>query len=164
MPAKKPMADQQRTVFPMSTGKSRTGTTGQDYVDKLPEGITDEDIKAKYGKVVWCKFYACKFNTVVEGLQRTTGTLRNNPDFNPITVKDHIWKGICIKDEIAIDFSTVDSGKVKTKVPSCYMSSTDSRQHMDWAKMLQSDGTPYGGSIESRTFEHDWDKHGNWEE
>lgn len=164
MAAKKPMADEKTSTFALSTGEKKSAPTGVEYVDKLPEGKTYEDIKAEYGKVVWCKYTACKFNVAVTDLQRTTGTIRKNPSYKPFNETDHVWKGICNRNEIAIDFSTVrTTSGIKQNVPSCYVSSVDTRTHQDWAKLLQSDGTPYGGSIESRTFDHDWDKHGNWE-
>ena len=28
-----------------------------EYEDKLPEGVTEEDVQAKFGKLVWCEFY-----------------------------------------------------------------------------------------------------------
>jgi len=135
-----------------------------DYVDKLPEGMSEADVLAKYGKVVWCKYFACFYNKEVEDLQRTTGTLRKNTSFVPINEKDATWTGVCTRSEIGIDFSVVrtQSG-LKQKVPSCHVSSASSRgERHDWSKLLQSDGTPYGGSTESRTAEHDWDKHGDW--
>ena len=164
MAAKKPMADSKSSTFEVSTGKVQKPTSAE-YVDKLPEGMKYEDAKEKYGIMVWCKYTACKSNQTVEDLQRTTGTIRKNPSYKPISEREHVWKGICTRNEIAIDFSSVFSvSGIKQNVPSCFVSSVDTRQHQDWSKMLQSNGTPYGGSTESRTFEHDWDKHGNWEE
>ena len=29
--------------------------------DKLPEGMTEEDLRAKYAKLVWCEYYGCKW-------------------------------------------------------------------------------------------------------
>jgi hypothetical protein len=163
MATRKPMADSKSSMFPLSTGDVKAKPTGVEYVDKLPEGMTYEDIKEKYGKVVWCKYAACRYNTQVDDLQRTTGTIRNNPSYKPFDEAEHIWRGICTRDEIAIDFTSVISKTgIKQNVPSCYVASTDSRSHQDWSKLLQSDGTPYGGSTESRTLEHDWDKHGDW--
>jgi|TARA_R110000851_G_scaffold214940_2_gene367635 hypothetical protein len=164
MSAKKPMADEKTSTFAVSTGEKKSPPASAEYVDKLPEGKTYDDIKAERGIIVWCKYAACKSNQQVEGLQRTTGTIRKNPSYKPIGESEHIWKGICTRNEIAIDFTSVRTvSGVKQNVPSCFVSSVDTRQHQDWSKMLQNDGTPYGGSTESRTFEHDWDKHGNWD-
>jgi len=137
----------------------------KEYIDKLPEGKTEADIRAEYGKLVWCRFTACTYNQEVEGLQRTTGTIRKNPSFKPINEQTAVWDRLCTRSpEIAIDFATIKSTTgLKTKVPSCYVSSSSSKgERHDWSKLLQSDGTPYGGSTESRTLEHDWDKHGDW--
>ena len=164
MAAKKPMADSKSSTFSVSTGEKPSTSTGVEYVDKLPEGKTYEDIKEQYGKIVWCRYLACKSNQPVEGLQRTTGTIRKNPSYKPFTEAEHVWKGICTRNEIAIDFTSVRTKTgIKQNVPSCYVSSVDTRQHQAWSKLLQSDGTAFGGSTESRTFEHDWDKHGNWD-
>ena len=136
-----------------------------DYVDKLPEGKTEADIRAEYGKLVWFRFKACAYNQEVEGLQRTTGTIRKNSGFKPLNEATEVWTGLCTRTpEIAIDFATITTpGGYKQKVPSCHVSSSRSKgERHDWSKLLQSDGTPYGGSTESRTAEHDWDKHGDW--
>ena len=46
------------------------------YEDTFPDEVsTLEDVKAKYGVVVWCKYIGCKSNQEIKGLQRTSGTL-----------------------------------------------------------------------------------------
>ena len=57
----------------------------RDYKDSFPDDLqTLEDVKQKYGKVVWCQYTKCKFNEEVEGLQRTTGTLLKNTSYAPL--------------------------------------------------------------------------------
>jgi len=156
------MADNFKMYVSKDGSKEETPTV---YEDRLPDGVSEEDLKAEYGKLVWCKFRACMYNQEVEGLQRTTGTIRKNSGFKPLSEKDAVWTGLCTRtSEIAIDFTTITTpGGYKQKVPSCHVSSSNSKgERHDWSKLLQSDGTPYGGSTESRTAEHDWDKHGDW--
>ena len=40
--------------------------TSREYKSTLPEGMTDENLREAYGKVVWCKFTDCKYNTQIE--------------------------------------------------------------------------------------------------
>ena len=136
--------------------------TSREYKSTLPEGMTDENLREAYGKVVWCKFTDCKYNTQVEGVQRTTSDITNNSSFKPISEKDHIWDSICVRNEIALEFTVITSNNVKHKIPACYVASSDSRKKMDWSKLLQSDGTPYGGNIESQNPAHMAFSDGGW--
>ena len=122
------------------------------YEDTFPEDLpTMEDVKAKYGKVVWCKYTKCQFNEEVEGLQRTTGTILKNRTYNPISEQEHPWPGICTKDEIGIKFDEVRTASgTKFKVPTCFSAVTGVSGHMDFSKLLQGDGTPFGGNIDSQ--------------
>ena len=124
----------------------------REYKDKFPDDLkTLEDVKQKYGKVVWCQYTKCKFNEAVQGLQRTSGTLLKNRAYVPINEQEHIWANICTRDEIGIKFDTVvtASGN-KFKVPSCFSSVSGVSGHKDWSSLLQGDGSPFGGSIESQ--------------
>jgi len=122
-----------------------------EYKDKFPEELpTFEDVKEKYGVVVWCKFTACKNNEQVKGLQRTTGTVLKNKAYNPINEQEHIWDGVCTKNEIAIKYDTVTVGSSKIKVPSCFSAATGASGHMDFSKFLKTDGSPLGGNIDSQ--------------
>ena len=124
------------------------------YEDKFPEGTTFEDLKEKHGVVIWCKYYACVHNKQFKDTQRTTGTLRKDSNFKPIAERENVWQGLCTREEIGIDFKTFFSNGAKFKVPACYNAATNETGHMDFSKLLQSDGTPYGGSIESQNPEH----------
>ena len=158
MVSKKGILENPKKQFP-------TGTTGKTtdaaleavvYEDTLPEGMTAEDFKEKYAKVVWCSFYECKYNQNVKGAQRTKGTAMHNEQYKPIgTPANNTFRGVCSRDEIAVDFKTwTMPGGAKVKVPSCFVTTAERFDgHMDWSKMLQPDGTPYGGSLESQSAE-----------
>ena len=134
-------------VFYMK-GKTETSV---EYVDKLPEGMTAQEFKKQYGVVVWCDYFGCKYNAQVADTQRTTGKLLNKRGYQPLGQDAGVWRGLCTRGEIGIQFDQVitASGN-KQKIPHCFTSSTTKTGHLDFAKFLQSDGTPYGGSIESR--------------
>ena len=56
------------------------------------------------------------------------------------------------KKEIGIRFKTIISSTgIKQKVPECFNGTTNSTGRMDMSRFLQSNGTPYGGSIESQS-------------
>ena len=125
----------------------------RDYKDKFPKGMkTLEDVKKEYGTVVWCKYLKCKNNKEVEGLQRTSGTILGNRAYNPINAQEHVWEGICTKSEIAIKYDEiVTASGTKFKVPSCFSAVTGVSGHIDFSRLLQPDGSPFGGSIESQS-------------
>ena len=122
------------------------------YKDEFPKSLpTLEEVKKKYGVVVWCKYVGCKSNQEVKGLQRTSGTILKNRTYNPINEQEHIWEGICTRDEIAIKYNEVHtSGGAKIKVPSCFSASTKATGHIDFSRFLNSDGSPLGGNIDSQ--------------
>jgi len=123
-----------------------------EYKDKFPKNLpTFEDVKAKYGKVVWCKYTGCQHNLRVKGLQRTTGTLLKNRTYSPLNEQEHIWDSICTRDEIGIKYDEfVTPRGARIKIPSCFSSVTGVSGHMDFSKLLQSDGSPLGGNIDSQ--------------
>ena len=145
------MADKPKTYY-MNTGKKRPQKSV--YEDKLPDDKSLEEFRKARGTVVWCKYYECVHNKQFENTQRTTGTIRKKTNFNPISKQEHIWKGVCTRDEIGINFETFFSSGAKFKVPACFVAGTNKTGYMDFSKFLQSDGTPYGGSIESQNPEH----------
>ena len=123
----------------------------RDYEDKFPEELpTLEDVKEALGVVVWCKFNDCKYNQEVQGLQRISGTILKNSTYSPLAEQEAIWSGICTRDEIAINYTTVVTQKEKIKVPSCFVAATTKSGHIDFSKLLQPDGSPFGGNISSQ--------------
>ena len=124
----------------------------REYENSFPEELpTLEDVKQKYGVVVWCKFFDCKNNLEVKELQRISGTLLKNRTYSPINEQEHIWTGVCTRDEIAINYTaTITSKGNKIKVPSCFVAATNKTGHIDFSRFLNSDGSPLGGNIDSQ--------------
>ena len=124
----------------------------REYSDVFPDDLlTLEEVKEKYGVVVWCKYTECVNNNKIDGLQRTSGTLLKKRGYVPLNEQEAIWSGICTRNEIAIDYSeTVTARGNKIKVPACFVSATNKTGHMDWSRLLNSDGSALGGNIESQ--------------
>jgi len=124
----------------------------REYKNKFPEDLpTLEEVKNKYGVVVWCKFTACINNQKVAGLQRTSGTLLKKRGYTPLNEQEATWPGICTRDEIAINYTEVfTSGGSKIKVPSCFVAVTNKTGHIDFSRFLNSDGSALGGNIDSQ--------------
>ena len=124
----------------------------REYKDRFPDELpTLEEVKNKYGVVVWCKFTACINNQKVKGLQRTSGTLLKKRGYTPLNEQEATWPGICTRDEIAINYTeihTPSGGKIK--VPSCFVAATNKTDHIDFSRFLNSDGSPLGGNIDSQ--------------
>ena len=124
------------------------------YEDKFPEGTTLDDLKKEHGVVVWCKYLACVNNKQFKDTQRTTGSLRKNSSYKPIGIKDNVWEGVCTRNEIGVGFQEFFSNGAKFKAPMCFNAATNKTGYMDFSKLLQSDGSPYGGNIDSQSPEH----------
>ena len=126
-----------------------------EYEDKLPEGVTKEEIKEKFGKVVWCEFHDCFWNNRVKDLQKTWGTIIGNKNYQPIgsNPTEAVFKGLCTRpDEIAIRFRKVRGHTgASIEVPYCYTAAKNGKTgHTDFSKLIQGDGTPFGGNIDSQ--------------
>ena len=124
----------------------------KEYEDHFPDDLrTIEEVKQKYGTVVWCQYTECKYNEAVQGLQRTSGTLLQNREYVPLNEQEHIWANICTRGEIGIKFDTVITASgYKSKVPSCFTAVSGVSGHKDWSSLLQGDGSPFGGNIDSQ--------------
>ena len=120
-------------------GKTETSV---EYEDKLPEGITAEEFREKYGVVVWCDYFGCKYNVQESDTQRTTGKLLEKRGYQPLGKDAGVWRGLCTRGEIGLSYR---GGK-----PECFTSAVRKTGHKDFSSLLQSDGTPYGGSLESQ--------------
>ena len=119
--------------------------------------MTAEEFKEKYGVGVWCDYFGCRHNVQVKDTQRTTGTLIKQRGYQPLGKAAGVWRGLCTRDEIGLKYT---GGK-----PECFTSAVAKTGHTSFASLLQSDGTPYGGSIESQhpsdySFDipHQWDR------
>ena len=76
----------------------------REYEDRFPDDLkTIDDVKQKYGKVVWCQYTKCKHNESIKGLQRTSGTLLKNRSYVPLNEQEHIWSNICTRDLVYQD-------------------------------------------------------------
>ena len=124
----------------------------KEYKNKFPKELKKlEDVKDKYGVVVWCKFTGCKNNKEIEGLQRTSGALLKNRTYKPLSEDEATWTGICTRNEIGIAYNEVmTSTKSKFKIPSFFVAATTKSGHIDFTRFLQSDGSPIGGNIDSQ--------------
>ena len=124
----------------------------REYSDSFPDDLpTLEAVKEKYGVVVWCKYMDCINNQEVSDLQRTSGTVLKRRGYTPLNEQEAIWSGICTRNEIAINYTAVVTAKGnKMKVPSCFVAATNKTGHIDFSSLLQSDGTPLGGNIDSQ--------------
>ena len=127
-----------------------------EYEDKIPKDMTAEEFKEKYGVVVWCDYFGCKHNVQVEDTQRTTGTLLKNINYQPLGTDAGVWRGLCTRGEIGVKYTG--------NKPECFTAAVRKTGHLDFASLLQSDGTPYGGSIESQhAADHSFDIPSQWD-
>ena len=46
--------------------------------DSLPEGVTEEEFRERYAKIVYCNYKDCFWNTHIEGLKRTKASILMN--------------------------------------------------------------------------------------
>lgn len=123
----------------------------KEYEDQFPDDLqTIEEVKQEYGNVVWCQYLKCQYNKAVEKLQRTSGTLLKNRGYVPINEQEHIWANICTRGEIGIKYNEISVGGGKVKIPSCFSAVSGVSGHKDWSSLLQGDGSPFGGNIESQ--------------
>ena len=133
-------------------GKTETSV---EYVDKLPEDMTVEEFREKHGVVVWCDYFGCKFNTQLPDAQRTTGTLLKKRGYQPLGKAAGVWRGLCTRGEIGLNY--------RGDKPECFTSAVRKTGHKDFSSLLQSDGTPYGGILDSQhASDQSWDVPSNW--
>lgn len=133
-----------------------TTTPSVEYKDKLPEDMTAAEFRKKFGTVVWCDYFGCKHNNQVENAQRTTGTLLKKRGYQPLGSDAGVWRGLCTRGEVGIKYA---NGK-----PECFTAAVRKTGHLSFAGLLQSDGTPYGGSIESQhPGDYSFDVPGKWD-
>ena len=117
--------------------------------DSLPEGVTEEEFKQQYAKIVYCDYTDCFWNTRIDGLKKTKASLLLNRNYIPLGVPG--FSAVCSRTEIAIQLNTYTRGTQKQPIPTCFTTAKNGKTgHMDFARLLQSDGTPYGGSLESQ--------------
>tara|TARA_R110002020_G_scaffold264803_1_gene479479 strand:+ start:3421 stop:3909 length:489 start_codon:yes stop_codon:yes gene_type:complete len=134
-------------------GKTETSV---EYEDKLPEGMTAEEFREKYGVVVWCDYFGCKYNVQEQDTQRTTGTLLQKRGYQPLGKDAGVWRGLCTRGEIGLNY--------RGDKPECFTSAVRKTGHKDFSSLLQSDGTPYGGNIDSQhASDYSYDVPSSWD-
>ena len=134
-------------------GKTETSV---EYVDKIPKDMTAQEFKMKYGVVVWCDYFGCKYNVQVEDAQRTTGKLLQKRGYQPLGKDAGVWRGLCTRGEIGLKYAG--------DKPECFTAAVRKTGHMSFASLLQSDGTPYGGNMDSQTAsDQSWDVPAQWD-
>lgn len=121
--------------------KGKTEVTVE-YKDKIPKGMTADEFKQLYGVVVWCDYFGCKHNVQVEDAQRTTGTLLKKRGYQPLGKDAGVWRGLCTRGEIGMKYAG--------DKPECFTAAVRKTGHLSFAGLLQSDGSPYGGNIDSQ--------------
>ena len=118
--------------------------------DQLPEELTVEEFNELYAKIVYCDFEDCFWNTYVKGLHKTKGSILANKNYVPFGAKG--FANVCARPEIAITSNTYKIGSQKRTLPTCFTTAKNGKTgHVDFSKLLQTDGTPYGGSLESQS-------------
>lgn len=97
----------------------------------------------KYKKCVYCHDHECMWNVEIED----SIFIKHHRDDEPIGPAD-AYAGVCSRPEIGLVRTTVFSGQGKYKVTKCdYRSDRGIKGHMDFSKLLDSSGSPYGGNI-----------------
>ena len=122
--------------------------------------MTEEDIQKEFGKVVYCEYTDCFWNKRVKDLQKTWGTINGNPNFEPLYPNEMVWNTVCTRpNEIVVRFKSFrDTSGGRTQVPYCYNTASNGKTgHKDFGSLLQGDGTPYGGSLDSQHASIDYD-------
>lgn len=113
--------------------------------DMTPDDFNEESFK----KIVWCDFTECFWNTEIKGLYKTKGSILKNRNYVPLGKRG--YSTLCSRPEIAIQTSSFSVGNSKRNVPTCFTIANNGKtDHMDFSRLLQSDGSPYGGSLESQ--------------
>ena len=102
------------------------------------------------GTIVYCQFYTCVHNTVLENENKKSLT-----DFKmgyaPIFPKEAELNGFCNREVIALK----SPGNVPTKFPNCFQYSNKKDEHsLHWANSLDAQGNALGGIIESQNPDH----------
>ena len=100
------------------------------------------EVLKRYAKVVYCNDDRCLFNVSLP-FEYFVNRGRNHKPF-----KDDSFHGVCGRIDIGLRMKEINEQHVKHKNVICTVrSDKEYKGHMDFSKLLQSDGTPYGGII-----------------
>lgn len=96
----------------------------------------------RWAKIVWCQDAKCIWN--VPSPQKKI--VKKHKDYQPFSGEG--YRGICSRPELALDPQTIKTLERKYVLATCSVRSDRGISgHMDFAKLLQGNGTPYGGNI-----------------
>lgn len=99
----------------------------------------------KYKMLVFCKFYECAWNVPIEdGVH-----IPHHKDWKPFSDGDaDKYKGICGRGALGLSRVEYKQDSTKKVIAKCdHRSDTHISGHQDFARLLQSDGSPFGGTL-----------------
>ena len=101
----------------------------------------------QYRVLVFCDAVDCVNNKRVEGKM----TVIKNANYTPFP-GEHV-KGVCTRGVLKLSPTEIKTLDLKHKLVKCSTYAPGSSGHMDFSRLLKSDGTPHGGSIDSTTWQ-----------
>lgn len=100
----------------------------------------------QHKKILWCDASKCLWNVPVKPGKH----ISHHKDWKPLGDSDR-YQGICGRLEVGLRFGTIKTAETKHIVTQCaFMSDKALSGHIDFAKLLQPNGSPYGGLITSQ--------------
>tara|TARA_Y100000310_G_scaffold341182_1_gene439534 strand:+ start:19408 stop:19809 length:402 start_codon:yes stop_codon:yes gene_type:complete len=101
-----------------------------------------ESIQA-FKKLVYCNVSECLWNVPI----KTPKVIKHHKGYVPIGDTGS-YKGVCKREDVGVGLRVVNTFQTKNKLAECqYRSDKFIAGHIDFAKMLDSSGNPYGGTI-----------------
>lgn len=96
----------------------------------------------KYCKLVFCRDSRCAWNQAISQKK----FVKHHRDHIPF--KHDAYTGVCGRPELALDPQTIQTIDRKYVLATCSVRSDKGvRGHLDFARLLQPNKTPYGGNI-----------------
>lgn len=100
------------------------------------------DVLQGFKKLLYCDDYKCLHNIPITAKK----IIKHHKDDKPFEAD--AYRGVCGRPELGFRNRIVYSMHGKYTVTRCdYRSDKSLSDHMDFSKLLQPDGTPYGGNI-----------------
>ena len=97
----------------------------------------------RYKKLIYCDDSQCLWNLPI----KTSKQILPHKGYRPIG-NDYQYNGICARGDVGLSYREMQSRDGNYKVTRCQVRSDRGISgHMDFAKLLQSDGTAQGGVI-----------------